>query len=199
MKRSEEILNFWFGTLESDGDFPEQQEKVWFKKSEATDQILREKFERDLQSAIRRELDDWTSTPRGRLALIILLDQFSRNIYRGTPQSFAQDKQALELCLQGIEHNVDRKLRPIERLFFYLPMEHAEDVEIQRQCVKAIKALSEDVVPSLKQKFIGYIDYAVQHCEIIERFGRFPHRNKILARGSTEEELEFLEKPGSSF
>jgi uncharacterized protein (DUF924 family) len=197
MNRIEEILHFWFGDLQNLN--LEERLKLWFGGDEETDNLIGSKFESDLSSAIHGELVQWEETPKGCLALIVLLDQFSRNIYRDTPRAFTQDGVALGLCLRGIDQGKDLVLSPIERTFFYLPMEHSEDVEIQRRSVQAFGSLIEVVPSEMKKTYEGFLDYAERHRAIIERFGRFPHRNAILGRVSTPEELEFLKQPGSSF
>ncbi|MCI0527776.1 MAG: DUF924 domain-containing protein [Nitrospira sp.] len=197
MNPIEEILNFWFGDLQKLN--LEDRLKLWFGGGEETDQLIRDKFGADVLRAIQGDYAHWEETPRGCLALIILLDQFSRNIYRDTPKAFAQDEMALGLCLRGIGQGKDLALEPIERTFFYLPMEHSENLEIQRRSVQAFEGLVKAVPPEMKKVYEGFLDYAVRHCVIIERFGRFPHRNEILGRASTKEELEFLTQPGSSF
>jgi uncharacterized protein (DUF924 family) len=195
--RIEEILHFWFGDLQTIN--LEERVKLWFGGEEETDRLIRDKFEPDLLQAISGELARWEETPRGSLALIILLDQFSRNIYRNTPRAFAQDKMALGICLRGMDQGKDLVLDLLERVFFYLPMEHAENLEIQRKSVKAFESLVKAAPPDMKNTFESFLDYAVRHYAIIEKFGRFPHRNEILGRASTPEELEFLTQPGSSF
>ena len=145
------------------------------------------------------KLDDWTATPRDQLALILVLDQFSRNIFRDTRQAFACDDKALGLTLMALEEEMDRHLRPIERIFLYLPLEHSESLEHQRRCVKLMEALEREVPEDWRATFESFTRYAVAHCDVIKRFGRFPHRNVILDRESTPEELEFLTTPGSSF
>ncbi|HWP46085.1 MAG TPA: DUF924 family protein [Candidatus Limnocylindrales bacterium] len=195
--RIEEILHFWFGDLQTIN--LEERLKLWFGGEEETDRLIRDKFEPDLLQAISGELAHWEETPRGTLALIILLDQFSRNIYRNTPRAFAQDEMALGICLRGMDRGKDLALDLLERVFFYLPMEHAEDLEIQRKSVKAFESLVKAAPPNMKNPFESFLDYAIRHYAIIEKFGRFPHRNEILGRASTPEELEFLTQPGSSF
>lgn len=131
--------------------------------------------------------------------MILLTDQFPRSIYRDSPRAFAYDAKALAWSLDGVQERVDLKLRSIERVFFYLPLEHAESLQYQEQSVKHFRELLDEVGPDLKPIFQSYLDYAVRHRDIIARFGRFPHRNKILGRKSTPEELAFLALPGSSF
>jgi len=131
--------------------------------------------------------------------LILLTDQFPRNMYRDSPQAFAYDAKALAWCLEGLKQQFDRHLRPIERVFFYLPLEHAESLEHQERSVEKFRELLDEADERRKNVFAEYLDLAVRHRNIIARFGRFPHRNRILGRESTGEELAFLKEPGSSF
>ncbi len=199
MTRIEEILSFWFGEIDADGLAKQEQVKRWFRTSTETDKLIRERFESDLQKAIQGQLTSWEQYPRGRLALIVLLDQFSRNIYRGTAQAFAQDELALSLCLQGIDIGHDLALRPIERTFYYLPMEHTENLEIQDKCVQHYEQLVTSVPPATAKKLQSSLDYVISHRHIIARFGRFPHRNKLLGRASTAAEREYLSQGGATF
>lgn len=194
-----EVLNYWFGEIREDDNYFVQRQKTWFGKSAATDTYLRENFAADLEAAIAGKRDDWAATPRGRLALIVLLDQFSRNIWRGTPKSFAQDKKALEVCREGLLSFTDRQLHVVERVFFYLPLEHSEDLEIQHLSVQYFERLSREAPAPLKRGMEECYKFALRHLEIIEQFGRFPHRNIILGRKSTKLELAFLDKPFSAF
>src|SRR5262249_54362454 len=144
-------------------------------------------------------LDGWLSSALGHLALIILTDQFPRNIYRGSPRAFEFDHLARAWCIDGLKEGIDRKLRPVERVFFYLPLEHSEDLNDQSLCVSLFYDLAGAVSPELKRPFSNFVDFALRHQAIIERFGRFPHRNAILGRESTSEEIQFLRQPDSSF
>jgi len=199
--RQEEILGYWFGELKESEAPSSNYYKIWFAKRIEIDQYIKTTFEDDLELAVGGKLKSWKNTPRGILALIILLDQFSRNIYRGTANAFAQDSLALEICLRGIEKGFDKMLHPVERLFFYMPLEHSEDLEIQRKSVEYFFMMEKlyPTPPSLASMASEFRKYAEMHYVIIERFGRFPHRNEILGRESTTEEIEFLKQPGSSF
>lgn len=161
----------------------------------------RTNFEEDLKLAIEGKLKSWEDASRSTLALIILLDQFSRNIYRGTAKAFAQDSLALEICLRAIDNGFDKMLHSVERLFFYMPLEHSEDIEIQKKSVEYFSVMEKlfPTPPSLASMVSEFRKYAEMHYVIIERFGRFPHRNEVLGRESTPEEIEFLKQPGSSF
>jgi uncharacterized protein (DUF924 family) len=174
--RPEAILREWF----SDPD-------RWWAPDPAFDRHLRERHEHDVEAALRGDLDGWAQTPRGALALVILLDQIARNIYRGTPRMYAGDAKALATSLSVIESGEDRSLSEDERQFLYMPLMHCEDRALQERSLEKFRELGSS------------LDYAEQHAEVVFRFGRFPHRNAILGRASTPEEIEFLKQPGSSF
>jgi uncharacterized protein (DUF924 family) len=204
MTRSETILDYWFKGLddrtEVDPELPHV--KRWFSGEEATDREIRERFEEDQLQAARGEYKDWEDTPQGRLALVILLDQFPRNLYRNSPKAFATDPMSLDLCSRSMEDGFDELLALIERAFLYMPLMHAESVEMQEKCKQQLSLLVE-LAKKRSPMNVGYFTYshefAVKHAVIIERFGRFPHRNAILGRLSTPEEVEFLKGPDSSF
>jgi uncharacterized protein (DUF924 family) len=193
------ILAFWFGNLPDDKAVADQQSALWWKKNPVTDAAMRERFETCVRQAAAHALDHWATTPAGRLALILLTDQFPRNIYRSTPQSFAFDAQARDLCKQGLRQGDHAALRPIEKAFFYLPLEHAETIDDQRRAVALYRALRDEAPPSHRATFDGFLRSALRHEDVIVRFGRFPHRNAILGRTSTPEELVFLRQKASSF
>jgi uncharacterized protein (DUF924 family) len=199
METTESILEFWFGRSADDAVVMKEKSALWWAKDAATDHAMRERFSGWLPQAAGGELDDWLRTPRGRLALILLCDQFPRNIHRDTPQAFAFDEHARAWCKAGLRDGVDRQLRLIERVFFYLPLEHSESLDDQHDAVMQYEALVSDVPIERRADFTGFLDFAKQHCAIIERFGRFPHRNAVLGRASSAEELAFLQEPGSSF
>jgi uncharacterized protein (DUF924 family) len=185
-----DILEFWFGAPGS----PEhgQSRDLWFKKSDTTDALIRERYGQALESGLRGELDDWASTPRGALALIVVLDQFARNIHRDTPRAFEGDPAALELAAKLVDGGGDRELVPVERWFAYMPFEHSESLLHQYESVRLFEQLAQAGLDSP-------LAWARQHFDVIRRFGRFPHRNELLGRVSTPEELEFLKLPGSRF
>ena len=195
----EAILDFWFGSDPDDRVVAKEKSALWWSKNTQIDNEIRQRFESSVIRAAAGELSDWQSNPRGRLALILLTDQFPRNIYRDSAGAFAHDSKALAWSLDGIEQGLDLKLRPIERVFFYLPLEHTESLEHQERAVKYFSQMVANVGPEQKQTFQEYLDFAVRHRDVIARFGRFPHRNKILGRASTPQELAFLDQPGSSF
>jgi uncharacterized protein (DUF924 family) len=174
---------------------------MWWAKNRDIDEYIRKNFENDLLSVAKGELGDWESAPRGTLALIILLDQFSRNMYRDTPGAFSQDTQALSTAEKGIEKGFDKGLHPVMRVFFYMPFMHSESKDMQNRSMALFGALEKDFTSprELAEMLSDNMEYAERHRAIIERFGRFPHRNRILGRESTTEEIEFLKQPGSSF
>lgn len=200
MSEIEQVLEFWFGAGGADGSPDPAKRRMWFGDGRKHDAEVREKFGALHARASRGELNlEWLVAPLGRIALIIVLDQLSRHIHRGTPLAFAQDPAAQQLALEGVNEDVDRELIPAQRAFFYIPFEHAEDIELQRLGVRCFDGLARTVPESLRTEYEGYLDYSRRHRDIIERFGRFPHRNAILGRVSTPEEIEFLKQPGSSF
>jgi uncharacterized protein (DUF924 family) len=185
--RVDDILAFWFGRPDESGHG--QDRKIWWKKNPAFDAKVERRFHVDYTEAAAGRRDDWLEAPRSCLALILLLDQFPRNMFRGEARTYATDHRALAAAKHAIERGFDRSLPPVERKFFYLPFEHSEDLADQRRSIELFRALGDDFS----------LDYVIRHLEIIERFGRFPHRNAILGRETTPEEAEFLTQPGSSF
>jgi uncharacterized protein (DUF924 family) len=196
----EYVLDFWFGDEPDDVQVGHRQAGLWWGKSTETDRLIWAKFEHRVRQAVAGELEHWLGDSGGRLAAIILIDQFSRSIYRDTSQAFAHDHLALHWAREGIAAGYDGSLRPIERVFFYMPLEHSESLEDQQHSVALFEGLLEEAdTPAARTLFSGYLDFAIRHRDIIQHFGRFPHRNGILGRTSTEEELAFLRQPGSSF
>jgi uncharacterized protein (DUF924 family) len=199
METANAIHEFWFGTDTDDVKAADQQKKLWWSKDTAIDHIIAQRFEKFTLAAADGSLNSWKNTPRGLLVLILLTDQFPRNMYRGTSASFAYDHIALQLCKQALEQGVDQLLRPIERVFVYLPLEHSESIADQERVVHLTEQLAKDVPLAQKTAFEGFHQFAIRHRDIIARFGRFPHRNQMLGRISTEEEIAFLKTAGSSF
>ena len=184
-----EVLDFWFGA--PDSPVRGRARKAWFTKSDEFDREIRARFLPLWEKASGGGLSSWRDTPLAALALVVVLDQFPRNMFRGEPRAFASDALALATAKDMIERRFDRLLRPIERAFVYLPFQHAEGLEAQRHSV----ALYEE----LAAVGVDHRDFAQRHHDIVARFGRFPHRNGILGRESTPEEIEFLKQPGSRF
>lgn len=181
-----EVLSFWFGDKL-------EMRKVWFVKDSDFDTEVRSRFLPLYEQAAADHLDGWIASPESCLALIIVLDQFPRNIFRGTPRSFATDPKALKIAKGAIAQHFDQRVPPVQRFFLYLPLEHSENLDDQNESVRLYEQFRDN--PELKETY----DYAIRHRDVIERFGRFPHRNQILDRPSTPEEIEFLKQPGSSF
>lgn len=196
---AQQIIDYWFGSDPDDAVAAREKGDMWWRSSAAIDDDIRTRYAVLVESAGRGELDEWASTPRGLLALILLMDQFPRNIYRNTPRAFTFDPAARALCRDGIAQGTDLRLRPIERVFYYLPLEHSESMPDQDDSVRLFSELARDAAPEHRELFANYLRYAERHREIIARFGRFPHRNRILGRASAEEEIAFLQTPGSSF
>lgn len=196
MSTPTDVLSLWFGPLDH-VDYPQPQLAMWWGKSPETDAQIREAFGETLDAIGRGDID-WTETARGHLAQLIVLDQFSRNMHRDSPKMYALDHLAQDLALRGLGE-VERDLTPLERSFLYMPLMHAENVALQRLCVRRFQALLDAARPADRDNWEKTLDYAIQHRDIVERFGRFPHRNGILGRESTAEELAFLDGPGSSF
>jgi uncharacterized protein (DUF924 family) len=190
----EEILQFWFDVPDRPGSDYGQQRSVWFKKDPAFDATIRQQFLSLYEQAAAGHLNHWQPQPRPCLALLLLLDQFPRNLFRGDPRSFATDAQALAIAHQAIAQGFDQTLAPVERVFVYLPLEHSENLADQDQCVALFEQLHRH-----HPDFASTLDFAHRHREVIQRFGRFPHRNAILGRPSTPAEAEFLQQPGSGF
>jgi uncharacterized protein (DUF924 family) len=204
MNGANDILEYWFGQGPLDATRLTDRMAFWFggdgpEKAAARDAEIREKLGPLLERAVRGEFDAWASSPRRRLALILLFDQVPRNIYRGTANSFAFDAKALRLAIEGLHVAADQALNPVERLFFYLPLEHAESMEAQDAAVKAFERLAEESPAELRGFIEGSLKYARSHRDIVAKFGRFPHRNDALGRKSTPAELEWLASGGERF
>ena len=185
MTTPQDILGCWFA-----GD-PSSRRDIWFQKNDAFDDECRQ-FLNAHQDARTGELDHWTDTAEGTLALLILLDQFSRNLHRGSPEAFAADPKARMIAEAAIERGFDRSLTPVQRMFVYLPFEHSENLADQERSVALFESLRADLGDRT-------IDYAARHRDVIRRFGRFPHRNAVLCRRNTAAEDAYLAEPGAGF
>jgi uncharacterized protein (DUF924 family) len=192
----EDVLRFWLG---NPGDPPLTNAKRWWKKDAAFDAEIRERFGRALEEASAGGLAAWRTSARGRLALVIVLDQFSRNVFRGTARAFAQDRLARALVIETLERGDDRSLAIVEREFLLMPLVHAEDGGDQQRALTEFARLRDEAPPELRDHIGEALGYAKLHADIVARFGRFPHRNSILDRTNTGEEAVFLTEPGSSF
>jgi uncharacterized protein (DUF924 family) len=208
------IREFWFGKSLT-GSLPGQGEiasralalsrraSLWFEANPQLmgqqDELIRVQFQGLVERGGRGELAAWADSPRRRLSLIILLDQFPRHIYRGTPRAFAYDQDALALTLSGMQSAADGALNLIERLFFYMPLQHAESTEVQDESVSAYRRLVAESPAEMRSTFEGSLQYAEEHRAVIRQFGRFPHRNGLLGRENTPEEEVYLKKAGDRF
>lgn len=182
-----DVLAFWFGPL------PHALRDEWFRKDPAFDAAIRERFGATVEAALAGAFGEWTATAPGALARVIVLDQFTRNIFRDTPRAFAGDARALATAEDAVARGLDGSLDRFERTFLYLPFEHAEDAHAQRRSLALFGALAAETGDR------NALEWAEKHAAIVRRFGRYPHRNAILGRASTPEELAFLDEPGSRF
>ncbi len=189
MESFEAVLDFWFGPLEARG----KQRPEWFRKDARFDVEIRRRFGDLHRAAAERELEPWRASPQPMLALVVVLDQFSRNLHRGDARAFAQDAYARECAVEAVGRGDDLVLLPVERQFLYLPFEHSEDAADQDRGVDLMRTL--DAFDATR----GQVEWAEKHRVIVRRFGRFPHRNAALGRPSTPAEVEFLARPGSGF
>jgi uncharacterized protein (DUF924 family) len=206
MDRPEQILEVWFADVVQQPEHLTARFGYWFGSDEDTvdsikarDEWLQHRFLHDVELASNGQLEAWVHTPRGRLALILLIDQFRRNIFRGTAHAFSHDRQALDLAVAGLRLGVDEKLAPAERIFFYMPLQHSESLHIQDESVKLYERLAQAGDDTTKPVLNDVLRYVRMHRDIIQQFGRFPHRNRILGRTSTPPELAFLSKSANDF
>ena len=193
------LLEWWFGNAESPIETAAEKGKLWFGKRDSQDLEAQTRFGDWVEQALAGGLTDWAQRPDGWLALVLLLDQLPRMIFRDTPQSFAGDPRAQALVAQGITADFDRQLRPIQRVFIYLVFEHCENLAVQNEAVSRYIDLVAQQPEAERKLFTDYLNYAEKHQQVIARFGRFPHRNAVVGRESTAEELAFLSGPGSRF
>ncbi len=200
MSNADDVLEFWFSALTAEGAVEPDVSARWWKKDPDFDELIRKRFGETHQQAASGTLDEWATTPRGRVALVILLDQFSRNLFRGDARTFAQDPKALALALEGIERGEHERIAPMEAYFLLMPLMHSEDRDAQNRVGGLFESLAASTeAEGPKKLLLGGAHYAKLHRDIVVRFGRFPHRNAVLGRESTPEEVEFLKQPGSSF
>jgi uncharacterized protein (DUF924 family) len=196
---ADSIVDHWFGDdLESPKAVSERS-RQWFASDPTFDELIRSRFRTLPDQALNGDFAEWTRTPLSTLALVLILDQFPRNLYRGSPRSFAYDSAAVNISRKAVARNLDHELHPLHAVFLYLPLEHSEDQELQNQCVSLFRQLVERAPSLLTNQFSSFLEYAERHHAVIEQFGRFPHRNSILGRISTPEELEFLHSGGDTF
>ena len=197
--RIDAILSFWFREQALSAPQIDRRMDIWFGEDEVFDLECKKEFAQDIELASEGKLDHWAHKPHGRLALILLLDQFRRNIYRNTADAFAKDKLALKLCVEGARDKKDQGLTPIQKAFFYMPLQHTESIKVQDKAVEIFKRLAEAVSPTYRETFETMVTFAELHRDIIAQFGRFPHRNKLLGRDNTPEEEEYLAADSSDF
>ncbi len=197
--RIDAIITFWFREQELSAPQIDRRMDIWFGADEVFDHECKKDFSDDVTAASEGRLDHWAHEPRGRLALILLLDQFRRNIFRGTADAFSKDKMALKLCVEGAMAKTDQGLAPIERVFFYMPLQHTESKKVQAKSVELFSKLAEAVSPTYRETFETVTQFAELHRDIIEQFGRFPHRNTLLNRANTPQEDEYLSGDSPDF
>lgn len=197
--RIEAILSFWFKEQALTAPQIDQRMEIWFSEDPVFDHEIEKEFSDDVARASDGALDHWANNPHGRLALIILLDQFRRNIFRGTAKAFSMDRKALKLCVQGAMEKMDQALTPIQKVFFYMPLQHAESRKVQAKSLEIYRRLAETVSPTLRQTFIAVAEFAELHKDIIDQFGRYPHRNQLLNRENTPQEAEYLAGDSQDF
>ena len=202
MDEALEVRRFWFGRLPLKPDGVTERLALWFgsgPEEQQTDELVRSRFSSLVERAAAGELSAWADSPRRRLSLILLLDQFPRHVYRGTSRAFATDREALGLALSGMQSAADAALAPVERIFFYMPLQHAEVRDAQEESVAAYRRLLNEAPAELNKMFASSLEYAELHRSIVARFGRFPHRNHALGRASTAEEEAYLAEGGQHF
>ena len=197
--RIDAILAYWFRERELSAPQIDHRMDVWFGEDEIFDLECKKEFADDIDRASNGDLDYWGHTPHGRLALILLLDQFRRNVYRNTAEAFAMDRAALKLCVEGAMEKKDKGLTPIQQAFFYMPLQHAESLKVQERAVEIFHRLAGAVSPTFRETFETMAQFAELHRDIVEQFGRFPHRNKLLNRANTAEENEYLAADSPDF
>jgi uncharacterized protein (DUF924 family) len=203
--RAHDVLHFWFGPRPWTAQSVRRRFALWFgdasrpELTPQTDETIRVRYGALARSAAIGELAAWESSPRRRLALLLLLDQFPRSIFRGSGDAFATDLKALALAVSGLQLGADAVLDPVERIFFYMPLQHAESLEVQEESLAACRRLCAEAAAEMRPLFDSVLHYAMQHHDIIARFGRFPHRNAVLRRESTPEERAWLGAGGARF
>ncbi len=197
--RIDAILLFWFKEQELSGPQIDRRMDIWFGTDAVLDHEIEKEFADDVSAASEGKLDHWAIEPRGRLALILLIDQFRRNIHRNSAEAFSKDKLALKLCVEGAMEKKDIGLTPLQRVFFYMPLQHAESRKVQEKSVELYNRLAEAVSPTYRETLLTVAQFAELHKDIIDQFGRFPHRNKLLNRDNTPEEDEYLATDSPDF
>jgi uncharacterized protein (DUF924 family) len=185
-----DVLDFWYD---------DASKAMWFDRSDAFDATVRERFGDTLTHALRGDLDSWAASPEGWLALLIVRDQFSRNLYRDDARAWAGDPDTQVIALDGIARGDDQRLSPLQRVFAYMPLEHAESMVLQTHCVHLFERLIAGLLEAERPSFQSYLQFARRHHDVVAQFGRFPHRNAILGRADTPAEQAYLATPGAGF
>jgi len=197
--KPDEILEFWFGDALASPEQVDLRSKLWFSRNDAFDRQIQQHFGSLPERAARGGLDEWRGKAFSALALVLVLDQFPRNLYRRSARAFEFDPLAREIALESIAGGFDRVLHPVQASFLYLPLEHAEDIGLQERSVQLFEQLAARAPAALRPRFEQFTDYARRHRDVIHRFGRFPHRNELLDRQPTSEEVAYLESGGDTF
>ncbi len=197
--RADEILGFWFADACRGPAEAQARQEFWFAGGPAVDASIRDRFLPLMEAARRAELADWSAAPESALALVLLLDQFPRNVWRGTARAFAGDALALASARAAIAAGFLGRIELAQRAFLLLPFEHSESLADQHESLRLFSGLQSSAPAPWRALFDGYFHHARQHCEIVERFGRFPHRNRLLGRESTPDELAWLAGGGATF
>ncbi len=192
LARIDEILSFWFKEQELSAPQIDRRMDTWFGEDPVFDHEIEKEFSGDVERACKGKLDHWADDPHGRLTLIILIDQFRRNIHRNTADAFSMDTLALKLCVEGAMAKKDKGLSPIQKVFFYMPLQHTESRKVQAKSVALFNKLAELVSPTYQETFLTVAQFAELHKDVVDQFGRFPHRNALLGRENTPEEDEYL-------
>jgi uncharacterized protein (DUF924 family) len=197
--RIDAVLSFWFRQQALSAPQIDRRMETWFNEDPVFDLEIEKEFADEVEKASSGALDHWGKLPRGRLALIILIDQFRRNIHRNTSKAFSKDQLALKICVEGAMQKKDRELSPIQKVFYYMPLQHAESRKVQAKSVEIFRRLAETVSATERETFMTVAQFAELHKDIIDQFGRFPHRNKMLNRQNTPEEDEYLATDSPTF
>lgn len=195
----DQLLTFWFADAATDPPAANKRYSFWFEANPDVDDQIRGRFSGLYAQAGSRGLDGWQTAARSCLALVITLDQLPRNLFRGTPAAFGTDPPAQRVCQHGLEKNYLAQFTPAEQAFFLMPLQHAEDIALQEESVRRCQALLAQAPPDWRAFLNSWLGFARKHLTIIQRFGRFPHRNVILGRRSTPDEQAFLDSGSGSF
>jgi uncharacterized protein (DUF924 family) len=194
-----DVLHFWFGDVDALGRSDVMHSRRWFMKDDAFDREIAARFGQTYADVRAGQREGWLDDPRGRVAYVIVLDQFARNMFRGTARAFEGDRQALAAAIEGVARHDDAALTVNERSFLYMPYMHSEEIGMQDRSVALFTELRDTAPSELRGSLVAAVQYAEKHREIIARYGRFPHRNAVLGRASTPEEQAFVAQPGSGF